>query len=176
LHSSNIENYASPYFAAVPFQLRKPIGFYRSAMVYWDIRWLADGFRYGNQLRMVQVLLVALGGAIGSVFRYYVGVWSVRLAGPAFPWGTLTVNVVGSFVIGVFAELISRKFGASTDLRLLLMTGLVGGFTTFSAFSLDTIGLLESGEAMAAIVYVVASVVVSLMTVFAGLTVVRVLV
>jgi CrcB protein len=125
---------------------------------------------------MVQVLLVALGGAIGSVFRYYVGVWSVRLVGPAFPWGTLTVNVVGSFVIGVFAELIARKFGASTDLRLLLMTGLVGGFTTFSAFSLDTIGLLERGEAMTAIVYVVASVALSLVTVFAGLTVVRALV
>jgi fluoride exporter len=124
---------------------------------------------------MVQVLLVALGGAIGSVFRYLVGVWGLRLAGPAFPWGTLTVNIVGSFVIGVFAELITRKFGGSTDLRLLLMTGLVGGFTTFSAFSLDTIGLLERGEATTAIVYVVASVALSLLTVFAGLSVVRVL-
>ncbi|PZM13191.1 fluoride efflux transporter CrcB [Rhizobium tubonense] len=125
---------------------------------------------------MIQVLLVAFGGAIGSVFRYYVGVWSIRLAGPAFPWGTLTVNVVGSFIIGVLAELIARKFGGSTELRLLLMTGLVGGFTTFSAFSLDTIGLLERGEAFMAIVYVAASVGLSLATVFAGLTLVRALV
>lgn len=125
---------------------------------------------------MIQVLLVAFGGAIGSVLRYYVGVWSIRLAGPAFPWGTLTVNVVGSFIIGVLAELIARKFGGSTELRLLLMTGLVGGFTTFSAFSLDTIGLLERGEAFMAIVYVAASVGLSLATVFAGLTLVRALV
>jgi len=124
---------------------------------------------------MIQVLLVAFGGAIGSVFRYFVGLLGLRLAGPAFPWGTLTVNVVGSFVIGVFAEAIARKFGGSTELRLLLMTGLVGGFTTFSAFSLDTIGLLERGEAFAAIVYVVASVCLSLATVFAGLVVVRAL-
>jgi CrcB protein len=109
---------------------------------------------------MIQVLLVAFGGAIGSVFRYYVGLLGLRLAGPAFPWGTLTVNVVGSFVIGVFAEAIARKFGGST---------------TFSAFSLDTIGLLERGEAFAAIVYVVASVCLSLATVFAGLVVVRAL-
>jgi CrcB protein len=78
-------------------------------------------------------------------------------------------------VIGVFAEAIARKFGGSTELRLLLMTGLVGGFTTFSAFSLDTSGLLERCEAFAAIVYVVASVCLSLATVFAGLVVVRAL-
>jgi CrcB protein len=122
---------------------------------------------------MLQVLLVAFGGAIGSVLRYYVGLWSLRLAGPAFPWGTLTVNVVGSFIIGVFAEVIARKFGGSTDLRLLLMTGLLGGFTTFSAFSLDTIGLIERGEALTAAVYVVVSVGLSLATVFAGLALVR---
>ncbi len=66
-----------------------------------------------------------------------------------FPWGTLAVNVVGCFVIGVFAELIARKFNASTELRLLLITGFLGGFTTFSAFSLDAISLFERGEAVA---------------------------
>lgn len=124
---------------------------------------------------MFQVLLVAFGGAIGSVLRYYVGIWGLRLAGPAFPWGTLTVNVVGSFVIGLFAEMIARKFGGSTDLRLLLMTGVLGGFTTFSAFSLDTIALIERGSLGLALLYLAASVGVSLCTVFAGLSVGRLL-
>ena len=78
---------------------------------------------------MIQAFLVALGGAIGSVLRYYVGQWALRLMGPAFPWGTLAVNVVGCFVIGVFAELIARRFNASMELRLLLITGFLGGFT-----------------------------------------------
>jgi CrcB protein len=124
---------------------------------------------------MLQILLVAFGGAIGSVLRYYVGIWGLRLAGPAFPWGTLTVNVVGSFVIGVFAEVIAGKFGGSVELRLLLMTGLLGGFTTFSAFSLDTIMLMESGAVGTALLYVLVSVGVSLCAVFAGLSVARAL-
>lgn len=124
---------------------------------------------------MFQVLLVAFGGAIGSVLRYYVGVWSLRLAGPTFPWGTLTVNVVGSFVIGLFAEMIVRKFGGSVELRLLLMTGILGGFTTFSSFSLDTLALIERGSIGVAALYVVVSVGVSLVMVFAGLSVARAL-
>ncbi len=76
---------------------------------------------------MIQALLVAVGGAIGSVLRYYVGQWALRLDGPAFPWGTLTVNVVGCFVIGVFAEMIVRRFDASPEMRLLLITGFLGG-------------------------------------------------
>ncbi|WFR96910.1 fluoride efflux transporter CrcB [Rhizobium tumorigenes] len=124
---------------------------------------------------MFQVLLVAFGGAIGSVLRYYVGIWNFRIGGPAFPWGTLTVNVVGSFIIGIFAEVIARKYGGSDNLRLLLMTGLVGGFTTFSAFSLDTIALAERGDVGLALLYVFVSVGVSLCTVFAGLSVARAL-
>ncbi|MBB4233792.1 fluoride efflux transporter CrcB [Rhizobium esperanzae] len=122
---------------------------------------------------MIQALLVAVGGAIGSLLRYYVGQWSLRLMGPAFPWGTLTVNVVGCFVIGVFAELIARKFNASVELRLLLITGFLGGFTTFSAFSLDAISLFERGEAVAGGVYIVASVGLSMVAVIAGLAVIR---
>jgi CrcB protein len=122
---------------------------------------------------MLQLLLVAVGGAIGSVLRYCVGVWALRIAGPAFPWGTLAVNVVGCFLIGLLAELITRRYGGSVELRLLLITGFLGGFTTFSAFSLDTIALFERGATMAGITYVVASVAVSLIAVFAGLAVVR---
>ena len=124
---------------------------------------------------MIQAILVAFGGAIGSVLRYYVGQWALRLMGPAFPWGTLAVNVVGCFVIGVFAELIARKFDASVELRLLLITGFLGGFTTFSAFSLDAISLFERGEAVAGGIYIAASVGLSMAAVVAGLAVMRAL-
>jgi CrcB protein len=124
---------------------------------------------------MIQALLVALGGAIGSVLRYYVGQWALRLMGPAFPWGTLAVNVVGCFVIGVFAELIARRFNASMELRLLLITGFLGGFTTFSAFSLDAISLFERGEAVAGGIYIAASVGLSMAAVISGLAVMRAL-
>ncbi|EPE98061.1 fluoride efflux transporter CrcB [Rhizobium grahamii] len=122
---------------------------------------------------MVQALLVAGGGAIGSLLRYYVGQWALRLAGPAFPWGTLTVNVVGCFVIGVFAEMIVRRFDASPELRLLLITGFLGGFTTFSAFSLDAISLFERGAAVSGAVYILASVGLSMAAVIAGLALMR---
>jgi len=122
---------------------------------------------------MIQAILVAVGGAIGSVLRYYVGQWALRLAGPAFPWGTLTVNVVGCFVIGVFAEMIIRRFDASPELRLLLITGFLGGFTTFSAFSLDAISLFERGAVVSGAVYIVASVGLSMAGVIAGLALVR---
>ncbi|TAV73882.1 fluoride efflux transporter CrcB [Rhizobium leguminosarum] len=124
---------------------------------------------------MIQALLVAAGGAIGSLLRYYVGQWALRLMGPAFPWGTLAVNIVGCFVIGVLAELIARKFNASVELRLLLITGFLGGFTTFSAFSLDAISLFERGEAVAGGIYIAASVGLSMAAVIAGLAVMRAL-
>ena len=124
---------------------------------------------------MIQAFLVALGGAIGSVLRYYVVQWALRLMGPAFPWGTLAVNVVGCFVIGVFAELIARRFNASMELRLLLITGFLGGFTTFSAFSLDAISLFERGEAVAGGIYIAASVGLSMAAVISGLAVMRAL-
>ncbi|TAX34770.1 fluoride efflux transporter CrcB [Rhizobium leguminosarum] len=124
---------------------------------------------------MIQALLVAVGGAIGSLLRYYVGQWALRLMGPAFPWGTLVVNIVGCFVIGVLAELIARKFNASVELRLLLITGFLGGFTTFSAFSLDAISLFERGEAVAGGIYIAASVGLSMAAVIAGLAVMRAL-
>lgn len=118
---------------------------------------------------MNNMLLVAVGGAIGSVCRYLVGLWALRLWGPAFPWGTLAVNVVGSFAIGFLAEMIVRRFGASPEMRLLIVTGFLGGFTTFSAFSLDVVSLLEKGATMVGVTYIVASVVISLAAVFAGL-------
>jgi fluoride exporter len=118
---------------------------------------------------MNHMLLVAIGGALGSVCRYLVGLWALRQFGPNFPWGTLTVNVAGSFAIGLLAELIVRRYDASPEMRLLLITGVLGGFTTFSAFSLDVITLFERGAALAGATYVLASVAISLGAVFAGL-------
>ncbi|MGF9564067.1 fluoride efflux transporter CrcB [Neorhizobium sp. JUb45] len=118
---------------------------------------------------MNSMLLVAVGGAVGSVFRYLVGLWAVRLFGPAFPWGTLAINVAGSFAIGLFLEMILRRFGGSAEMRLLLMTGLCGGFTTFSSFSLDFVGLVERGAMPMALVYVAASVILSIGATFLGL-------
>ena len=125
---------------------------------------------------MTHILLVAAGGALGSVLRYLVGLWTLRSFGPSFPWGTLTVNVTGSFLIGVLAEVIARKFGASAEMRVFLITGILGGYTTFSAFSLDAITLLERGEPVTALIYVASSVLLSALAVFAGLALMRAMV
>lgn len=122
---------------------------------------------------MYQILLVALGGALGSVCRYLVGLGALRLMGPAFPWGTLTVNVAGSFAIGVLAELIVARFGASVELRLLLITGFLGGFTTFSAFALDAVTLFERGASVAATSYLLLSIVASIVAAIAGIGLMR---
>ena len=124
---------------------------------------------------MITVVLVALGGALGSVARYGVNVAAMRLLGLGFPWGTLTVNVVGGLVMGLLAALFALKTGASQDLRLFLMTGVLGGFTTFSAFSLDAVTLWERGEPALAGVYVAASIVVSIGALCAGLALGRAL-
>ena len=125
---------------------------------------------------MTHIFLVAAGGALGSVLRYLVGLWTLRSFGPSFPWGTLTVNVTGSFLIGVLAEVIARKFGASAEMRVFLITGILGGYTTFSAFSLDAITLLERGEPVTALIYVASSVLLSALAVFAGLALMRAIV
>jgi fluoride exporter len=118
---------------------------------------------------MFQILLVAVGGAIGSVARYLVGVGMTRMMGITFPWGTLTVNIVGSFAIGILTELVARRFDASAELRLLIVVGFLGGFTTFSSFSLDTMVLVERGATFHAFAYVGASLVLALGAAFGGL-------
>lgn len=125
--------------------------------------------------RMLNILLVAIGGAVGSVTRYLTGLYSTRLLGTGFPWGTLTVNIVGSLAIGIFAELIARRFSAPLEWRLFIITGFLGGFTTFSAFSLDVATLIDNGNLWLAAVYVAASMLVSLFAVFAGLAMMRAL-
>lgn len=118
------------------------------------------------------LLLVALGGAIGSALRFSVGVMMLRLTGPQeFPLAIITVNVIGSFAMGFFVVAAAHK--GLTHLSPLVMTGILGGFTTFSAFSLETVTLMERGAYGAAGAYVAISVGVSLAALMAGLWLAR---
>lgn len=92
---------------------------------------------------MIRVVLVAIGGAIGSVARYGVGALAVQLLGPGFPWGTLLVNLSGSFLIALIMHVALTGSAISVDLRIFLTTGIVGGFTTYSTFNYETLALLN---------------------------------
>jgi CrcB protein len=124
---------------------------------------------------MYALFLVVLGGGIGAGLRHGVNLGAARWFGAEFPWGTLTVNVIGSFLIGVLAAWFAFRGDnvATQSLRLFLATGILGGFTTFSAFSLDFALLFERGDGMLAMTYVAASVILSLLAIFAGLWLVR---
>lgn len=121
---------------------------------------------------MTTLFQVALGGALGASARWLLGLGVLRLTGPtAFPVAVLSANVLGSFVMGVFVVLVAHR--GLTHLSPLVMTGLLGGFTTFSAFSLETVTLIERGHLGLAGTYVLASVVLSVGGLFAGLQVAR---
>lgn len=119
------------------------------------------------------ILAVALGGALGSVARYMVGMGSAKLFGLDFPWGTLIINIVGSFLIGVFVELFALKWDLPQTGRVFLTVGICGGFTTFSTFSLDSYVLMEHGEWWPAAFYIIGSVVLSIAGLVAGLHLIR---
>ncbi|MGV8952388.1 MAG: fluoride efflux transporter CrcB [Cypionkella sp.] len=114
---------------------------------------------------------VALGGALGASLRYLTNVSAMRMFGPGFPYATIFVNIAGSFLMGVMIVALSKKGG--THLAPFLMTGILGGFTTFSAFSLDAFTLYERGDTLTAIGYVAASVILSLAALAAGVTLSR---
>ncbi len=118
------------------------------------------------------ILQVAAGGAIGASGRYLTGVAATKLIGHGYPWGTMIVNVVGSFAMGMLVVYLMSKDGG-TRYGPFLMVGLLGGFTTFSSFSLDTLTIFERGEALSALIYVLATVVLSILAIVAGLTVAR---
>jgi CrcB protein len=119
------------------------------------------------------ILAVAFGGAIGSVARYLVGIESGRLFGLDFPWGTLIINIVGAFLIGVFVESFALRWDLSQFWRVFLTIGICGGFTTFSTFSLEAYLLLDRGQLLAGGAYVIASVALSIAGLFAGLQLIR---
>lgn len=122
---------------------------------------------------MQHLVIVAAGGAVGASLRHLTGMAALRWLGPGLPWGTLIVNVLGCFLMGVFVELLARRFDGSAELRLFVATGLLGGYTTFSAFSLDFATLYERGALMQAFGYVATSVVLSIAALFVGLWVAR---
>lgn len=119
------------------------------------------------------VLLVALGGALGSVARYLIGKASLALWGPNFPWGTMIVNIMGCFLMGVLAGLLAHYTELSQEVRAFLMIGVLGGFTTFSAFAIDFVGLTERGSYGFAGLYLLGSVGLSIFALIAGLYLVR---
>jgi len=122
------------------------------------------------------MLSVALGGAIGASLRWWLAGLTARAAGPGFPWGTMTVNVLGSLAMGVLAVwLMERSPGAWGRWAPFLMTGVLGGFTTFSAFSLDALFLIERGRLGAAALYVGGSVGLCIAALWAGLALARAL-
>ena len=119
------------------------------------------------------LISVALGGALGSLARYTAGIYAGRWFGTAFPWGTLFINISGSFLIGVFAEAFALRWDAAQATRILLVVGVCGGYTTFSTFSLDVVTLLGRGQILAASTYAVASVLLSVAALYAALHVMR---
>jgi len=118
-------------------------------------------------------LLASGGGAVGTGLRYLVNRAFAHAGFIEFPWSTLTINVTGSFAMGVLIEALALRFNVSNELRTFLATGILGGYTTFSAFSLEFATLYERGDMTAAFGYVAASVVLSMAAVFAGLAAVR---
>ena len=119
-----------------------------------------------------RVALVALGGAVGSVARYVVGLWTAQAFG-AFPWGTFTVNVVGAFVIGVLVTLADEIHSFGPETRALLVVGVLGGFTTWSSFSYDTVHLVQENELLRAVLYVGGSLTLSLLFTALGIGLTR---
>jgi CrcB protein len=124
---------------------------------------------------MQHVLLVAAGGALGSALRYLVATVALAWLGPGFPWGTLAVNLFGSFAIGLVQQLAFEGLVLGEDTRLFLSTGVMGGLTTYSAFSYDTVRLLETGAWTSAWVNVAFTTAACLFLCYLGLTTGRVL-
>ena len=122
---------------------------------------------------MLQLLVIGCGGAVGALIRYALGLRITLLAGSTFPWGTLVVNIVGCFLAGLLFALAVTRIPLSDLLRNGLQIGLLGGFTTFSAFSIDAITLFDQGLWLRGLLYIVTSVIVSLLGAYLGMSVGR---
>lgn len=122
---------------------------------------------------MQHYLAIAVGGALGSVLRFALNEAVSARFGRAFPWGTLSINVIGSFLIGVLAIILVERWDVSPAVRLGLMVGVLGGFTTFSSFSLEVVQLLQNGALLRALMYVVASVMVCVVAAAFGIHLAR---
>lgn len=118
-------------------------------------------------------LIVMLGGATGALARYHLGRAAFALFGPGFPWATLTANIAGGMAMGLLAGWLARFGSGGEQLRLLLGVGLLGGFTTFSAFSLETVLMIEKGQYGIAATYILASVAGAVLALMGGLQIMR---
>ncbi|MBI5646716.1 MAG: fluoride efflux transporter CrcB [Ignavibacteriae bacterium] len=117
----------------------------------------------------MKYIVIALGGGIGSVLRYTLGGWVQTWSGSAaFPWGTLAVNLLGCFIIGLVSQLAEGRGGFSAETRLFLVVGLLGGFTTFSAFGNETLNLLRDGEHVYAVLNAAGNLLIGLAAVWLG--------
>jgi CrcB protein len=146
-----------------PFRLCDPCG-------SQDVAAKPPGGSSGNAMNY---LLVFIGGGFGSTLRQIINIVSARVLGTAFPYHTFIINITGSIVTGLIAGYLAFKGEAAQPWRLFLMTGILGGYTTFSAFSLDAVTLYERGETGLALLYVLGSVVLSIAGLVAGLALVR---
>jgi fluoride exporter len=121
------------------------------------------------------IVWVAAGGALGAVSRYGFNAGILRAFGDNFPWGILLVNVLGCFLMGLASAYMIEKMPVHDGLKIFITTGFLGGFTTFSAFAYDTMKLIQAGQSSSALFYVAASVLLSIVAVFAGFALSRVL-
>jgi CrcB protein len=119
------------------------------------------------------LLAVALGGAIGSLLRYFTAGAIQSAASSGFPWGIFVVNISGGFAMGIIVELAALKLSMAPEVRAFLTVGILGGYTTFSTFSLDSVLLIERGSYVSAAIYIAGSAVLSILALFAGLWLVR---
>jgi len=119
------------------------------------------------------MLLVGAGGGIGSILRYLCQKWIYQLYPSIFPWGTFLVNIAGCFLIGVFFAALEKTTVIAGDWRLFIMTGICGGYTTFSAFAFENMNLIRSGNIMYTLLYSIGSVVLGILAVFAGVGLMR---
>jgi len=118
-------------------------------------------------------VFVALGGGLGAVGRYFFGIYAFRLMGPNFPWGTFGVNILGSFLIAVIVEVLTHRLGTSQELRAFLVVGVMGGFTTFSSFSMDIVTLIDRKQQVIAALYAFGSLGLGVLAFLAGLHLTR---
>ncbi len=125
-------------------------------------------------MSLMILLAVASGGAIGSLLRYFVAGAIQSAAWPGYPWGIFVVNISGGLAMGIIVELAALKLSMSPELRAFLTVGILGGYTTFSTFSLDSVLLIQRGAYASAAAYIVGSTVLSILALFAGLWIVRI--
>lgn len=138
------------------------------------VRWAAAYLRAIGNAKPMTYLIIGLGAFLGANCRYFVGGWAAERWGPAFPYGTLLINLSGSFVIGLFLTLISDRFVAPLGLRLFFAVGFLGAYTTFSTFTFESLALIQSRSYLLASANLAGSVVLGMIAVLAGVIIGRI--